>query len=251
MQFMTRLLLARSHLLVATLLGVAGVSSASNAAAQSVHVGSVADSSFVGSDSGRRLDDESVHGYLVRTIGPLAFIKAAAVAGVEQSFHSPPEWPRNGRGYADRYGSSLAGGAIASTVRFGLANALHERVGDFEPCRCSDFLPRLGHATATPFHAYTAAGPRLSLLTPLSELVSGLLTTTVRPGGFNARDGLRNGAIGLAATAGVAVVHEFWPLPWSLGRRLNRQGAHSSATTDHVVSDSNRIVSAPSLNRNY
>jgi len=171
-------------------------------------------------DSLHHTDEEAPRTYLWRTFGPVTILRSAAVAGFEQYRGQPREWPKSRRGYVDRFSSSLGAAMMGSTLRFGLSHALDERVGQFEPCGCRGFLSRAGHAAAIPFEAYTkSGGRRFSVLTPASEIGSALLVTSVKPGGFSVRDGVRGGLIGLASMAAVSVVHEFWPWPWSLRER--------------------------------
>lgn len=171
------------------------------------------------SDSLPRFEDESLRGYLWQTLGPVTLLRAAALGGIDQARDRPPEWARDAHGYAQRAGSHLAAAAISTSVRFGLDALLQQRSGLFVACTCTNWLLRLRHAAATPIRAYGRGGWTTSALTPLTELGSALLVTTVRPGGFNARDGLRNGAMGVASLVAVSVVHEFWPWPWSLRER--------------------------------
>ena len=52
------------------------------------------------------------------------------------------------------------------------------------------------------------------MLTPLSDLTSGVLVTSVHPGGFSVGEGLRSGLTGLAASSLIAAGREFWPFRW-------------------------------------
>lgn len=208
--------------MLATILGFAplatpGVRAQENVPAPRADTGAVRP--LPRSDSLPSLEDLSLRRYLWQTVGPVTLLRAAALGGIDQARDHPPEWARDAHGYAQRAGSHFAAAAIGTTLRFGLGSLLHQRTGDFVPCTCQGWWPRLRHAAATPVRAWGREGWTTSALTPLTELGSALLVTTVRPGGFNVRDGLRNGAMGVASLAAVSVVHEFWPWPWSLRER--------------------------------
>jgi hypothetical protein len=157
---------------------------------------------------------EAVRTYLLNTYGPLPLLRSAALAGFDQWRGYPKEFPRNGRGYLDRVSSRAAQIAIAHTIRFGVARALDERATRFSPCACKGFEPRLAHALILPYRVDSPGGTHLSVLTPLSDLTSGVLVTSVHPGGFSLSDGLRGGLTDLLASSLIAAGREFWPFHW-------------------------------------
>ncbi|MDR3735096.1 MAG: hypothetical protein P4L10_06100 [Acidobacteriaceae bacterium] len=69
---------------------------------------------------------EDFKAYEHEVIGPRAFIGAAFRSGIEQARTVPVGWGQDWPGYGQRYGSAYAEIAIDSSVRFGLAAALHE-----------------------------------------------------------------------------------------------------------------------------
>jgi hypothetical protein len=157
---------------------------------------------------------ETVRAYLLNTYGPLPLLRSAALAGYDQWRGYPKEFPRNGHGYLDRVSSRSAQIAIAHTIRFGVARALDERATRFSPCTCVGFEPRLAHALILPYRVDSPGGTHLSVLTPLSDLTSGVLVTSVHPGGFSLIDGLRGGLTDLLASSLIAAGREFWPFHW-------------------------------------
>jgi hypothetical protein len=157
---------------------------------------------------------EPVRAYVLNTFGPLPVLRSAALAGFDQWRGAPVEFPRNGRGYLDRFSSRAAQIAIAHTIRFGASRALDERESRFSRCRCEGFEARLTHALALPYRVDSPTGTHLSMLTPLSDLASGVLVTSVHPGGFSLSEGLVSGVTDLFASSLIAAGREFWPFHW-------------------------------------
>jgi hypothetical protein len=166
---------------------------------------------------------EPVRDYLFGTFGPRPIIRGLALAGFDQlrgrrmsstSSASSNSYPETWRGFEDRLGTRFAQVAISRTIRFGLSRAVDQRTIRYVPCTCGDTSSRLAYALISPYRVSSPTGIRLSLLNPVSELVSGILVTSVRPGGFRVGEGVRNGITGLAAESVGGLVREYWPWHW-------------------------------------
>lgn len=163
--------------------------------------------------------DDSVHAYQrmtfseygARLLGPRALGRDIAAAGLQQATGRPTQWARNWHGYGNRLSSRLGAEAIAQTVVFGVSNVVDERPAHFSLCDCTGTGARFRHALLVPLQMATPQGPHLSVLAPASEIGSGILITSLHPGGFSVRDGLVSGGIGVLVASLGAVAREFWP----------------------------------------
>ena len=79
--------------------------------------------------------------YLFDAFGPYPVVGAAFAAGINQISNAPPEWKQGMGGYGKRFGSDFAIAAVATTTRYGLAEALKEDTLYYR-CECSGFVPR-------------------------------------------------------------------------------------------------------------
>ena len=84
------------------------------------------------------------YNYLFDAFGPYSVAGALIVAGINQADSSPPEW-KGFSGFGDRVGSNYGIAAIATTTRYGLAEAFREDTLYYQ-CECTGLLPRLRHA---------------------------------------------------------------------------------------------------------
>ena len=141
-------------------------------------------------------------------------LRSAALAVYDQWRGHPKQFPRSGRGYVDRFSSRAGQLAIAHTIRFAASRALDERPALFAPCRCQGFQRRVSHALALPYRVVSPSGTHLSMLTPVADLTSGVLVTSVHPGGFSLNEGVRIGLTDLVASSLISVGREFWPFHW-------------------------------------
>lgn len=165
-------------------------------------------------DADSAYQPEELRSYLLGTFGPRPVILSAALAGFDQWRMRPSAFPQNGRGFADRLGSRYAQVVISHTLRFGIARTLDERTIRYQPCACGDSTSRFAHALIAPLRVSTPSGVRLSLMYPLTEIVSGILVTAARSDGLHVGDGIRNGLVSIAAASATSLVREFWPWQW-------------------------------------
>jgi hypothetical protein len=152
--------------------------------------------------------------YLRGVVGPRSVLRGVALAGFDQWRHQPRSFPRTWRGFEDRLGARYGQVVISHTLRFGASRVFDERNLRYWPCGCGDSSSRLFHALAGPYRVTSPAGIRYSVLNPVTEMVSGALVTSVRPGGLHIGEGVRNGATGLIGESLVDVVREYWPWRW-------------------------------------
>src|SRR5206468_5630094 len=117
-------------------------------------------------------------------------------------------------GFEDRLGSRYGQVAISHTLRFAASRALEQRNLRYYPCACGDSASRLINALVGPFRVTSPGGIHYSMLNPATELVSGILVTSVHPGGFHVGEGIRAGATGILGEALADVVREYWPWHW-------------------------------------
>jgi hypothetical protein len=152
--------------------------------------------------------------YLRGMVGPRSVLRGVGLAGFDQWRRRPRSLPETWRGFEDRLGARYGQVAISHTLRFGASRILDERTLRYWPCECGESESRLLHALAGPYRVVSPGGIHSSWLNPATELVSGVLVTSVRPGGLRVGEGIRNGATALVGESLVDVVREFWPWGW-------------------------------------
>jgi hypothetical protein len=153
----------------------------------------------------------SLSEYGSRVLGPTALFRDVMISSFGQTVHQPTQWPRTWGGYGSRLASRVGSEAISQTVVFGLSAALDQRPAGFSPCDCRGFGPRLLHAALIPWEMSSPNGIHLSLLAPTSQIASAMLATSLQPGGFSPRNGLRGGGLGIALFSASDILREFWP----------------------------------------
>jgi hypothetical protein len=99
-------------------------------------------------------DDQMFHKYVVSTVGPPGLMGAAAAAAYEQYENYPAEWRQTSAGYAKRFASAYAAGAIGNSTKYAIAHFMHQDPS-FARCRCTGFHRRMGHAVTSVFTART------------------------------------------------------------------------------------------------
>ena len=101
--------------------------------------------------------DQMFHKYVVSTVGPPGLIGAAAAAGYEQYENYPEEWHQTTTGFARRFASAYAAGAIGNSTKYAIAHFMHQDPS-FTRCRCKGFNRRMLHAVTSLFTARTRSG---------------------------------------------------------------------------------------------
>ncbi|MGH7615968.1 MAG: hypothetical protein ACREPM_01935 [Gemmatimonadaceae bacterium] len=157
---------------------------------------------------------ETFGAFLRGTFGPRPALRAVGLAGFDQWRGRPSSFPRNWRGFEDRLGSRFGQVAISHTLRSGLSRAVDQRPIRFTPSDRSDSVNRVLRAIESPLRVMTPSGARLSMLNPVTETISGILVTSVHPGGLSVRNGVLAGVTGIAGESCWSLVREFWPWRW-------------------------------------
>jgi hypothetical protein len=170
--------------------------------------------------------------YLFDAYGPYPIVGAAAAAGINQITRTPPEWRQGAEGFGKRFGSDFAIAAIATTTRFGMAEALKEDTLYYR-CACSGVWPRLGHAVTSTFTARRGVdGHRVFSLPALLAPYAGTAAAVYGwyPDRFGAKDVFRMGNYSVLAYVGGSIALEFvYGGPHSLLSHMHTHKRHSSA----------------------
>lgn len=81
----------------------------------------------------RPTQGERFKAYIKRTYGIEPLVEGAVRGGVEQARDKPSQWPKDGEGYADRFGSAMGQIAIRGTAEYVVADLMKEDLR-FIPC---------------------------------------------------------------------------------------------------------------------
>jgi hypothetical protein len=169
--------------------------------------------------------------YFFDAFGPDPIVGSAAAAGFNQLGNAPPEWHQGAEGYGKRFGSDLGIVAVATTTRYGLAEALREDTLYYR-CECRGVFPRLRHAVLSTVTARRGDdGHRVFSFPSLVAPYAGSMTAIYGwyPNRFGAKDGFRIGNYGLLAYMGGNVALEFfYSGPHSLLSRMHLNNAHGA-----------------------
>jgi hypothetical protein len=143
---------------------------------------------------------------------------------VNQFNNSPPEWGQGAQGYGKRIGSDFGIVAVATTTRYGLAQAFKQDTLYYR-CDCTGVFPRVRHAV---FSTLTARrgddGRRVFSVPALIAPYAGTMTAVYAwyPNRFGAKDAFRMGNYSLLAYAGGNISMEFvYSGPHSLMSRMH------------------------------
>jgi hypothetical protein len=159
----------------------------------------------------RPTEKTKIHNYLFDAFGPYPIVGAALAGGINQADNTPPEWKQGASGYAKRFGSDLAIAAVATTTRYGLAQAFREDTLYYR-CECRGVLPRLNHAVISTFTARRGEdGHRFFSFPSLLAPYAGTMTAVYSwyPGRYNAKDGFRMGNYSVLGYVAGNVAFEF------------------------------------------
>jgi hypothetical protein len=169
--------------------------------------------------------------YFFDAYGPFPLVGSALVAGINQADDSVPDWGQALRGYGRRWGSNFGIGAITTTTRYAMAEALREDTLYYR-CECTGFFPRFKHALISTFTGRRGEdGHRVfsvpSLVAPyVGEMVA---VYGWYPARYDAKDAFRQGNYSLLAYAGGNVALEFFPSgPHSFLSKMHLQNRHGA-----------------------
>jgi hypothetical protein len=154
---------------------------------------------------------EKIRNFAFDAFGPYPFITAAASAGIQQAYSTPPEWGQGWDSYAVRLGSNYGIQLITTTTRYALAEAFREDTIYYR-CACHGFFPRLENALISTVTARRGAdGHRVFSLAAIGAPYAGTMTAALGwyPSRYEPMDGFRMGNYNLAAEAGENIALEF------------------------------------------
>lgn len=177
-----------------------------------------------------------LHNYIFDTFGPYPILGAAAIAGINQLYNTPPEWNQGFEGYSKRFGSNFGIAATSTTTRYALAQAFKEDTLYYR-CECKGLLPRFGHAVISTLTARRGEdGHRVFSLPSLIAPYAGTMTAVYAwyPDRYGAKDALRMGNYTMLGYVGGNIALEFlYGGPHSLLSRMhlgNGPGAPNSGS---------------------
>ena len=153
--------------------------------------------------------DQRFKRYLNKTIGT-GLIGVGIGASIQQFAENPPEWGKNGKGFARRLGSNFGENAIQETVAYGLEEAL-KLDSKFYKSTKRDFGSRLQNAFLSGITARTPSGKRVFNPAPIiGSYTANLVSTQVwYPKRYSYKDGFRQGTQNVAFTIAFGLLNEF------------------------------------------
>lgn len=189
-----------------------------------------------------------LHNYIFDTFGPYPIVGAAAVAGVNQAYNTPPEWKQGFDGYSKRFGSNFGIAAASTTTRYALAQAFKEDTLYYR-CECKKFFPRFGHAVISTLTARRGEdGHRVFSLPSLIAPYAGTMTAVYAwyPDRYGAKDALRMGNYTMLGYVGGNIALEFfYSGPHSLLSRMHLSNGQGAPNSDSNHSGSDHSGSKP------
>jgi hypothetical protein len=174
---------------------------------------------------------QTLRQYAFDSIGPYAWIRTVAAAGIQQATNSAPEWGQGWDAYGVRVASNLGINLVATATRYGLGQLFREDVIYYR-CDCTGFVPRLEHALILTLASRRGEDGHLAFSVPkLVAPYAGTLTAVYGwyPERYKAMDGFRMGNFLLLDGAGINVAKEFiWGGPHTLMARTPLKGITGS-----------------------
>lgn len=148
--------------------------------------------------------------YLKNAFGPKAYIGPAVGAAFQTIGENPPEWEKNGKGFARRFASNVAENVIEESVIYA-GSELLKQDPKYYKCECKDVGKRAWHALKSGFTARDKRGRTVFAPQKVAApFVSNVTSSTVwYPDRFSAKDGIRQGGYSLLFSAGFNLVREF------------------------------------------
>ncbi|MEP6925674.1 MAG: hypothetical protein ABI954_14505 [Pyrinomonadaceae bacterium] len=148
--------------------------------------------------------------YFNNAVGPFALIGVGFASGIDQAGKNPPEWERNFKGFARRFGSNLGESVIQESVTYGLDETF-KLDAHFYKSRKRDFSSRFKNALLTSFTGRTTSGKRVFDPSRIVGSYAGsLIATNVwYPKRFDSQDGFRRGSQAIAFSVGFNFLNEF------------------------------------------
>ena len=147
--------------------------------------------------------------YLNKTVGT-SLIGVSIGATINQIAEVPPEWKRNGKGFARRFASSFGENAIQETVAYGLEEVF-KLDSKFYKSKKRDLGSRIKNAFLSGITARRPNGKRVFNPAPFvgSYAANIISTQTWYPQRYNYQDGLRQGTQNVGFGIGFGFINEF------------------------------------------
>lgn len=148
--------------------------------------------------------------YLKNAFGPEAYIGPAIGATFQTIRENPPEWEKNGNGFARRFASNVAENVIEESVIYAGSELLGQDPKYYK-CECRNVGKRAWHALKSGFTARDRSGKTVFAPQKVAApFVSNVTSATVwYPDRFSAQDGLRSGGYSLLFSTGFNLIREF------------------------------------------
>jgi hypothetical protein len=148
--------------------------------------------------------------YLKNAFGPKAYIGPAISATFQTIGENPPEWEKNGKGFARRFASNVAENVIEESVIYTGSEILGQDPKYYK-CECGNVGKRAWHALKSGFTARDRRGRTVFAPQKVAApFVSNVTSTTVwYPDRYSAQDGLRRGGYSLLFSTGFNLLREF------------------------------------------
>ncbi len=169
--------------------------------------------------------------YSLDAFGPYPIVASAFTAGLNQFTNSPPEWRQGVEGYSKRFGSDVGIVAVATTSRYGLAEAFKEDTLYYR-CECRGIGPRMRHAVVSTLTARRGDdGHRVFSIPALIAPYAGTMTAVYAwfPNRYGAKDAFRMGNYSMLGYVGENISLEFlYSGPRSLFARMHLNDSHGA-----------------------
>jgi hypothetical protein len=171
------------------------------------------------------------HDYALAAFGLYPVVASAFTAGLNQLTNSPPEWRQGAEGYGKRFGSDVGIVAVATTTRYGLAEAFREDTLYYH-CECRGIGPRMRHAIVSTLTARRGDdGHRVFSFPALVAPYAGTMTAVYAwfPNRYGAKDAFRMGNYSMLGYVGENISLEFlYSGPHSLFARMHLNDLHGA-----------------------
>ncbi len=153
--------------------------------------------------------EERFKRYLNKTVGT-GLIGVGIGATIQQISDNPPEWEKNGKGFARRLGSNFGENAIQETVAYGIEETF-KLDSKFYKSKKRDLGSRIKNGLLSGITARTPSGKRVFNPAPIiGTYTANLVSTQVwYPKRYSYKDGLRQGTQSLGFTIGFGLLNEF------------------------------------------
>ncbi len=160
---------------------------------------------------------------VVQSFGARGFIGALFGAAIGQADNSPHEWGQGVRGFAERYGSGVAGNLSRQTFAFVLESSFHEDPRYFPLTQDKTMKERAVNALKQVITCKTDSGKaEFAWARVISQFGAGQFDNIWQPRSTGTvADGFKRGLIGLGADTAYNFMQEFLPFtrPRSLRHR--------------------------------